>query len=299
MKNHKKTLLIVAILLLVGAYIGVQYYVDRAAKNRVDREVERISAFADIRYEDVDVDLFGRSIRFQSVRLSPKFPKFRIDDRLIIDELILYPPGKPSATAESIRVRLNGIRMDPTGPDGILNPLIKELGYADMRVNVECNGAYDRKSRILELTRLQVEAPQIAEAVLRLRLENIDLKPLASGPGNPIVLLSTLSGVSIAGAELRYTDGSLIKRIVASEARRSGQSVDAYVQMLSDRLGQVVSSRTDPAARKMLETIHDFLLAPDSITIRVQPDRPVSVLSLILVRKPDKILTMLGVEVNT
>jgi len=295
MRNHKKTLIIIVILVLVGTYIGIQYYVDRSAKNQVDREIERISAFADIRYEDVDVDLFARRIRFQTVRLSPKF----IDDRLIIDELILYQPGKKSEATESIHVRLNGIRVDPAQQDGVLKPFIRDLGYEDVRVSLECNGSYDRKSRILELTQLQVGARQIAEAALRLRLENIDLEQLESLPNNAIVLLTMLSGVSIASGEFTYKDGSLLKKIVESEARRTEQSVDTYVQMLSDRIGQVFQNRSDPATRKVLETLHGFLLTPDSLTVRVQPERPVSVLSLIWVRKPDKILKMLGVEVTT
>ncbi len=296
MKNHKKTIISIAVVLfLAGTYVGVRYYIGRTVKKQVDREIRRMSSFADIRYKTVHVDLFGKEIRLKSVRLSPKY----IEDLILIDELILFQPGKKSDTTESIHVRLNGIRMDPAQQDGMLKPFIKDLGYADIRANLECNGSYDRKSRILELTRLQVGAGRMAEAALRLRLENIDLDQMESGPSNAIVLLTMLSGVSIAGAELTYKDGSLLKKVIESEARRSGQSVDTYIQMLSGRIAQVFQNPSDPATRKILETLHGFLLTPDSITIRVRPERPVSVMRLIWARKPDKILKMLGIEVNT
>ena len=296
MRNPNKTILgIAVILVLVGTYIGIRSYVDRSVKRQVDREIERVSSFAHIRYEAVDVDFWEKKIRFTGVFLSPRL----LNDHIRMDELIVYPPEEKSDAIESIRFSLKGIRVDPAQTDGLLSPWIKSLGYEDIRADVACHGTYDSARRILEVKQFHAGAGPMAEMTLRLTLENIDLDQMASASENAILLLTTLSSVSIAAAELTYKDGSLVGKIVESEARRLGQSTETYINGMSERIERVFENRSDPHIRNMLDTLFGFLRAPDAITIRMQPERPVPVLALFWARKPDRILKMLGVEIST
>ena len=295
LKQKKIVIGVTLVLLLVGTYIGIQYYVDRSATNEINRELDKISTFAEIRYEDLNVDLFKRQIRLEKIRLSPTF----FDDKIIIDDLTLYQRKTESETAENIHVQINGIRIDPTHPGGFLKPLIRDAGYEDLRIDLECSGSYDAEKQILEITHLKMGAERVAVAELKLRLENINLDQIQTVPNNLLVLLTMISGISIAGAELNYKDDSLMNRIYESEARRKGQTVETYVQTLTGRINDMLQGETDPQTRHILKTLHGFLLAPDTINILIKPKRPVSVFSLYWVRKPSRLLKILGVEVRT
>jgi hypothetical protein len=294
--KKKKTVIGVSLaLLLVGIYIGIQYYVDRSATNAVNRELEKISAFAEIRYEDLNIDLFKKRLRLENIRLSPK----SFDDKIIIDELTLHQPGTASETAENIQVQIKGIRIDPAHPGGFLKPVLRDVGYEDIRLDLECSGSYDPEKQILEITHLKAGAQQVAEATLRLRLENINLNQIKNLPNNLIILLTMISGVSIASAEFNYRDDSLVNHIYKSQARRKGQTVEAYVQTLTGRIKDMIRDETDPRTRHIFKSLHDFLLAPDTLNIRIKPKRPVSVFSLYWAREPSKLLKILGVAVST
>ena len=295
LKQKKIVIGVALVFLLVGTYIGVQYYVDRSATDAINRELDKISAFVEIRYEGLNVDLFEKRIRLENILLSPKF----FDDKIIIDDLTLHQLDTESETAENIHVQIKGIRIDPTHPGGFLKPVIRDAGYEDIRIDLECSGSYDAEKQILEITHLKAVAERVAEAALRLRLENINLNQIQTAPNNLLVLLTMMSGVSIAGAELNYKDGSLLKKIYKSEARRKGQTVEAYVQTLTGRIKDMLRDETDPQTRHILNSLHDFLLAPDTINILIKPKRPVSVFSLYWARKPSRLIKILGVEVRT
>ena len=296
MLKHKKIVIGVAlVLLLVGTYIGIQYYVDRSATNEINRELDKISTFAEIQYEDLNVDLFKKRIRLEKIRLSPKF----FDDKIIIDDLTLHQRETESETAENIHVQINGIRIDPTHPGGFLKPVIQDAGYEDIGIDLECSVSYDAEKQILEITHLKAGAKRVAEVELRFRLENINLNQIQTVPNNLLVLLTMMSGVSIAGAELNYKDDSLLNKIYENEARRKGQTVEIYVQTLTGRIKDMLQDETDPHTRDILNSLHDFLLAPDTINILIKPKRPVSVFSLYWARKPSNLLKILGVEVRT
>ena len=295
MYKQKKIVIGAALmLLLAGIYIGIQYYVDRSATDLVDRALEKASAFAEIQYKDLTVDLFKRRFRLEKIRLSPKF----FDDKIIIDDLTLHQGNKGSKTAENIHVQVNGIRIDPAHPGGVLKPVLRDVGYENIRINLELNGSYDAEKQILEITHLKAGAEQVAEAELRLRLENINLDQIQTVPNNLLVLLTMVSGVSIAGAELNYRDTSLLKKIYESEARRKGQTVNAYVQSLTGGIKDMLRNETDPQTKQILNSIHDFLLAPDAISILIKPKRPVSVFSLYWAQTPSRLIKILGVEVS-
>ena len=296
MLKHKKRVIGAALVLLMGGtYIGIQYYVDRSATNEINRELDKISTFAEIQYENLNVDLFKNRIRLENIRLSPKF----FDDKIIIDDVTLHQRDTESETAENIHVQINGIRIDPTHPGGFLKPLIRDAGYEDIGIDLECSGSYDAEKQILEIIHLKARADGLAEAELRLRLENINLDQIQTVPNNLLVLITMVSGVSIAGAELNYKDDSLLNKIYESEARRKGQTVETYVQTLTGRIKDMLQDETDPQTRHILKTLDGFLLAPDTINILIKPKRPVSVFSLYWVRKPSRLLKILGVEVKT
>jgi hypothetical protein len=293
--RYKKTIIPVAVLLgLLVFYFGFKFFIEKSAKTEIDREIAKVSSYAEIRYQDVEVEIFKPHIWIQNIHIVPRLWK----DKIIIDDLIFYRPKGREGIPEALHFKLMGIRLDPKQADSFLKPYMDDMGIPNSSAHLECNFLYDAENSILDINRLKIGAENIGEAELKLRIENFKFSGVESIPNNIVVFLAMVSGVSIAGAEIKYKDDSLLDKIYTYGARESKQPVAAYAKRLAISIERIIQNETDPQTKTILQAFRDFLISPDKIHIIIKPKRPVSFLSLYLVREPKKWIQLLNVNVR-
>jgi hypothetical protein len=88
---------------------------------------------------------------------------------------------------------------------------------------------------------------------------------------------SKASGAEVHALTVRYDDKSLAGRILDALAERQGLSRDEYTQQLSAALPFLLLTLNNPTFQNQVSTaIASFLKDPQSLTIRLAPEKPVS-----------------------
>jgi len=293
--KYKKTMIGIGLaLILLAAYWGAQIYIERSAEKEVDREIEKIASFADIRYRTLRFDLFKQRFTLEGIQLAPRL----LEERFIIDTLSVDRPKGGSESPVRIHLKIQGFRPDPGQKGHFLKPFLEDMGYANVSAHMECDASYDERKHILEIARLHLGADKMGDAEGMLRVENLNLDQMKSIPKNAVLLLAMASAVSVSKAEVIYTDDSLMPNVHRLLARRKNRSIDAHIDDLDRQMALLIQKETDPGARRVLERIRTFARAPDKITVRLNPQRPVSVLQLFMARNLAGMIALLGMDVS-
>ena len=86
-----------------------------------------------------------------------------------------------------------------------------------------------------------------------------------------------LSQISVQALTIRYSDDSLAGKILEAAATKQGTTREQYAQQLAGALPFFLSMIQNPAFQnKVAAAVGQFLTEPKSLTISVQPDRPIS-----------------------
>jgi hypothetical protein len=294
MKFKKTIVTLCAVFLITGTYLGLKYYMEQKIGEEVDRQIAKLSTYADVRYGKLGFGLLDRRIRIQNLQISPRFLK----DRIRVEELILDQSlsGEASPGVESISIESRGIRIDPFR-NGSLEHLLNEIGYKEgIDLNLSGSVFYDKKDLVAGIRRFRLQADRAGSLELRLRLENFNPDHIQDIPENAFVLLTMLSAVYFADAELVYRDDSLLQRLYEAGARRTDQSAESFRRMLAERVQETLGEKEDPRVEKLVGIIHDFILSPGALHIQAKPKKPVPLLSLLWNRSPGKLIELLGLE---
>ena len=294
--RYKKTIILAAVfLVLLGTYLGTKFFIEKSAEEEINGEIEKISSIAEIRYENLRVGIFKPSIHLQGIHLTPRL----WNEKIIINDLVFYKPKGQKGIPEDIHFKLDGIHLDPTHTGGYIRQYINDMRFPEFEAHLECAFSYDTENLILDIKRLKIGAGNLGEAELSLRLENLNLSNIQTLPKNIVFILTTISGASIASAEIKYKDDSLLNRIYELGARESKQPVDAYIKRITRPIERRIQRETDTQTKTILRAFRNFLISPGKINIFIKPKRPVSILSLYWAREPKKLVKLLGVNVDT
>ena len=86
-----------------------------------------------------------------------------------------------------------------------------------------------------------------------------------------------LSQLSVQALTIRYRDDSLAGKILDAAAAQQGATREQYVQQLAGALPFFLAMVQNPAFQNKVATaVGQFLTDPKSLTISVQPERPIS-----------------------
>ena len=274
-------------------YFGIKIYTEKTVKRNIDDEIQKITQFADVQYNDLQVDILSSSIRLKDVIVTPRFWKQEIH----IDEGVFYDLENEDGIPSNIRFNLKGIYLNTARSNNFLKTYIESMGLENVKADLECAVSYDKKDRILNVKQLKLGAGGVGKAELRLRLENIAPETIGSLPQNIVLLLITLSGVSIESAEIKYQDETLMDKVITAAARQESQQADDYYQSLVQRLGVAFKNETDPNVKKAIKGIQDFMKKKDKISIVLAPKRPVPFGKLYWVRNLKRLVDLLEIKV--
>jgi hypothetical protein len=172
------------------------------------------------------------------------------------------------------------------------------MGYRDVTAAVEGGYSFDSENQILKLEQLRVQADSLGSAELSLHLNNINPRNMKGIPKNIVIFLAMISGVKIAGAEFKYEDDSLVRKLFSLGASRSNQSVDSFIKDMIDQVDKLLLENKHPKAQMLLNNIRDFIVSPEKIHILIKPQKPVPVVKFYFLDNPAQAIEMLGLSVE-
>ena len=292
--KYKKTIIgsAAVLCLLLIAYFGITVYFERSLKEEIDKEISNLSSYADIGYEDIRVEVIGKRIYLNGVTLTPRI----LGEQINIDEIMFFEEKTEQNDVKETHVKLTGIRLDTRGD---LTSYMTKIGYSDINANLMGNFVYDTVNRDLNLKQLTVSGKNMGEAELNFHLQNINFRSLNAIPKNVVILLAMISGVKIAGAEFKYTDNSLIRKLYEFGASQSNKPVEKFLEDITDRIDKLLIEIKNPNTQRLLKRIRKFLISPDKITIRIKPRKPLPIVRLYFLDNPEQAIEMLGLSVES
>jgi uncharacterized protein (DUF2267 family) len=289
--KDKKVIGAILALVLILAFAGLKYHANQKAEKEIDGSIERLSAYADIGYENLSVQLLRPKIHIYDMTFMPVI--FR--EKIRIDEVVLYE--RENNGPEEISVEMNGIHLDFSQPYfHNIRALIQRLGYHDVRADLGCSFAYNRNVHELCVKRLALSAENAGEIRVKLHLINLDLPSRQFNMATILYFMTTLPGVSITEAEIRYKDDSFVERLYRVGAENKRQSPESFTSEVIERINQEIQKGQHSSIQNALKSIRDFLKNPDEITLRIKPEKPVSFRRLQRVAGPKELFDVLNVK---
>jgi hypothetical protein len=292
----RKTIGILAGVLLVicvGAYLGLKFYIEKDAQGRVRDWANHTGRISEISYQSLDVGLFSKTIQVSQVSIRIK----DVNSPVAVDRLILHSFDIKNEIPSFMHVEIQGIHISPdnTLMKG-LSPVLSQLGYADIAANVEYAYNYEPIKKDLEIQQLRVGISGMGQVEVSAKINNLDLAALKAVPDNPLSLIALVPAVAISGVILDYQDNSLTQRLIDLGARQSGQRSEQFISAITQQLNVEIQKQNQPAVRDMLLAIQKFIVNPGHIQVAVSPARPVPLLSLMMEKDPNERIRVLNIS---
>lgn len=148
-------------------------------------------------------------------------------------------------------------------------------GYQRIKGDAAFQYNFDAASNTIPLS-IQMNLSEMFTAKIQLTLSGIDLPALAKEPNN----LLALQNAAVNGGEVVYTDGSLLKRMIAVNAKAVQNEPAVYVSRLQAALDQGFipdPTKADPALVDASGKLKTYVQNLGTLTLNLQPAQPVSV----------------------
>jgi len=285
MNKKTKISLVILIVLVIAGYFGLKAYAAYVAEQHIDQTVSRVSGFVNLDYQKVNVDLFGLNTHIRNVRVAGMNREQTVE----IDDIVIYRFNRQDRMPSSLHVRFNGINV-PLDQLGLHAAALRQMGYAHIKADTEIDYTYDPAERSLDIHSFHTGAADLGHIKLTGRIHNLNLNP-ASLP----ILLFTFPNILVDQASVTYRDDSFVKRLLEMAAQERGQSYDAFIRDLNDKLEKEMAGQADPFLKQVTAAVKRFLNDPGAITFAISPDEPVSIGRLQKAGDPDELIKLLKV----
>ena len=179
--------------------------------------------------------------------------------------------------AQASRGTVTGIRIPAqNAPPGPMSP--QSLGYEEIILDVNWDGARDPETQVAKIDALAITMRDGGSISISGALGNVP----AVRPKEAQDSMMVLSQLTVQSLTIRYSDDSLAGKILDASAKKQGTTREQYAQQLAGALPFFLSMIQNPAFQNKVATaVGQFLTDPKSLTISVQPDRPISGAELI------------------
>jgi hypothetical protein len=287
--RNKKIFVGVLIIILIAVYIGAKTFADYVAKKRVDKVIEKASNYVDLSYKKVSVDLLRLDVHIKGVTLTP----VGIPVNTKIDEVVVYDIDYKNNPPRHFHIALNGIDIPVDKSNFGAQEELKELGYDEIKANIELDYRYNPENKELYLNRLKYGADKVGSLNLKLYISNVDLSSQ-----NPLVILLSLPNILIHSGELYYKDDSFVPRLLKLYSKREGKDVDEIIDNIIKDIETEISKENDHFSKEVIESFSKFIKNPDRITITISPKKPVSI-GRIQKSNPQELPKLLNIKVKS
>lgn len=289
----------VACLVLAVVAAGIVLIVRQKGRETARRQVEsaalRIPGVRAIDYDSAEIDWKGSGARIRSATVSLVDPPQDIR----IDEILVHDVDLAHEIPDRLDVDIRGVHLDADQPRlAALHPYLAGPGKAELVLDLHCRYRYDRSQRRLAVETLRIDVADAGRLELRIELLDIDLPHLVRHLSDRIYLITALPGVSLAAAELDYTDATLARRLLAAWAARTGRSPEEAAEALAGDLQQLIGGTDRPITRKAVEGIKTFIEDPGTLHVAAAPPAPVSFFNFLWARQPSDVIELLHIRVR-
>jgi len=296
----KKIILFIVIGIIIGglvAYGIVRYVAVQRAEAEITRLVESTPALEDIQYGKIQVGLIRSTFGMQDIQL--RLAGFQ--EPIYIDRIDLDVSERGYQIPPRAKAEIKGIHLSTR--HGLFNPVrtdLEAMGYQDIAGLITLAYHYDAAGKRLNLNDVIIRADQMGSVRFDLALTDLDLSRLAKKSSGPDIatLLTTVPMIGVAGGRLTYSDDSFLQRLLHRSAEQSGQKPSVYRLKFKEKLKQLLEREENKRVRQILSTLKDFIDHPKSVTISLNPSKPVTVFQFLLMKKPVDLLELLKVQVT-
>lgn len=147
------------------------------------------------------------------------------------------------------------------------------LGYDRVTLDVTWDVGRDPQSDIVTVSDFTIGMAGGGRLAFTGEVGNVPA-PAALGTADPAAVAA---GLTVRSLMLRYEDQSLVGRILDAQAKRQGVSREQYVQQLGAALPFLLNALGNPQFQDQIATaLGSFLSEPESLTIRAEPEKPIS-----------------------
>lgn len=172
----------------------------------------------------------------------------------------------------SMTFGLHGLQIDPaTIPDADAREGLTKLGYDKLSLDLDLSYVHNPEAKRLNVKQVAVGGDNIGRLGLSFELGNVETVPAA----DPMIALAALQAATLERLELRYDDSSLAGRLLKAAANEAGVPEAEFKSML---LAQVAQAGTQvpeaPMTKEVLDSAIAFINSPKSLSLRLQPPRP-------------------------
>ena len=221
-----------------------------------------------IKAGNLDQGLLYRTATVTGFRFLPKdklgevtVEKLEIETGNIVD----YQAQASRGTVTGVRIPVELAQQGPMSP--------QSLGYEEIVLDVNWDGARDPDTQVAKIDTLAIAMRDGGSLTISGALGNVP----AVRPKEPQESMMTLSQLTVQSLKLHYSDDSLAGKILEAAAAKQGTTREQYAQQLAGALPFFLSMIQNPEFQnKVAAAVGQFLTEPKSLTISVQPERPIS-----------------------
>lgn len=267
-----------AVVLAVAAVLGTQWYLESKTRQRLDAVAGNLPADAELRYDDVAVDLLSRRAHVYGVYFRPDGAAAPLQAREVVVHEYEEHQGRPVA----VHLEALGLRRDLQGVDTDRARTLRQLGYSALEGRFELSFRFDPQQHTLRMPSLMVDFTDLG----RLEAE-VALNEVSGEAGlSPTEQRDRLFSSQLVEARISFRDDSLLRRVIEREAAERGEPPQAVRQALQ----QMLASRLDPQQpfqARLLEALGRFIDNPGRLELSARPAEPVSVARVVSIALVD------------
>ena len=273
--------------IIIGcAYVGTKMYASSIAEEKIDIAIANLVNYVDVDYQNVSVDLLGFAVHISDIVVSPT----KSEDKIHIDEIVIFDVDKDSDVPFFLHIALNGIQIPIDQIEAV-----KNLGYNDyMLLNADIEYDYNATAKEIVLNRLQVGADGVGDIEISLRLSNIDLNP-----ENVLAFLLTYPQIILHNGTMMYRDDSFIERLMRLQAETQDRDVTQMKDGMIIVIEHAIEEEEDEFTKQALTEIRNFVNAPEKLLISIEPIKPLPLGRLMRTQNPKELIKLLNIKIQS
>ena len=273
---------------LAGSYAGASVYVSHEAEKAVEKAVKEVSKYAEIRYENVWVDLLSQKTYLSDIVIT----SVESQEKLHVDQIIIKNFDKQTDIAIMADFSINGIKLDLNKhPDKTQK--ITELGYkGELLLNMAVNFDYDSQKKALNLKDFTLGIDNVGDISINFQLNGLNLE------SNSIFGMLMNPELSLQNASIRYQDHSLAERLFKRAAAKEKVSIETYKKVGIQNLQQLLDEEQDVFTKTALQQIIVFIENPHSFSMSASPEKPFPLGGFMMIKAPKDLIKQLNIKIE-
>jgi penicillin-binding protein 1A len=262
-------LALACVLICTGLF--VRSCVRHLAEQKISKAAARLPRGTKLSYGDVDVRILGPALVLRNVSLST--PGGRT---LEVEKIVLHDFDRRHRRPHFLRADLKGVTAEIDSRNfGSLSDNLTDLGYKQIKADIQLEYRYDEKTEKLSVPRLVVHAKDMGDMKARLQLRSFS-------PGR--IARRDPEGLVVEDLYLEYDDQSFLKTFTSRALETDRPFRDFVLQGLQQDI-ESARNRGEPAWAESLDALSKFLRAPNRFSVKMELRRPVSLESLMSQKK--------------